>query len=51
LANDGLTVGNFRKSRGKPCAAVLEAGWNWGVMYDWLVTVHKIKKLERRAPL
>jgi len=36
LANDGRTVGEFFKSLEEPCAAVLEAGWNWGVMYDWL---------------
>ncbi len=35
LANDEATVRKFFESLEEPCAAVLEAGWNWGVMYDW----------------
>jgi hypothetical protein len=50
LANDGLTVGKFFQSLGEPCTAVLEAGWNWGVMYDWLAA-SPVEQVELARPL
>ena len=50
LANDGLTVEKFFKSLGEPCAAVLEAGWNWGVMYDWLAAIDNLEQVELAHP-
>ncbi len=50
LANDGLTVSEFFKSLGEPCAAVLEEGWNWGVMYDWLAATENLKQVELAHP-
>ena len=50
LANDGLTVEKFLTSLGEPCAAVLEAGWNWGVMYDWLAATDNIQQVELAHP-
>ena len=38
------------KSLGEPCAAVLEAGWNWGVMYDWLAAIDNLKQVELAHP-
>jgi hypothetical protein len=50
LANDGLTVGKFFKSLGERCAAVLEAGWNWGVMYDCLAAIDNLQQVELAHP-
>ena len=36
LANDFGTLHGFFAGLAEPCRAVVEAGWNWGVMYDWL---------------
>src|SRR5215472_14293590 len=50
LANDGVTVEKFFKSLGESCAAVLEAGWNWGVMYDWLAAIDTVEQVELAHP-
>lgn len=50
MANDGLTVTKFFQSLGEPCAAVLEAGWNWGVMYDWLAASDTVEQVELAHP-
>ena len=50
LANDGRTVGEFFKSLEEQCAAVLEAGWNWGVMDDWLAAIDNLKEVELAQP-
>jgi hypothetical protein len=44
LANDGLTVAKFSQSLGEPCAAVLEAGWNWCVI--WLVGIESLNQVQ-----
>jgi hypothetical protein len=36
LPNELDQVAGFFRSLGEPCRVVLEAGWNWGSMYDWL---------------
>src|SRR5215471_12262194 len=50
LANNGLTVAKFFQSLREPCAAVLEAGWNWGVMYDWLAASDHVERVELAHP-
>ena len=35
LANDFRTVQGFFSNLAEPCRAVVEAGWTWGVLYDW----------------
>jgi hypothetical protein len=40
-----MTVEKFFKSLGEPCAAVLEAGWNWGVMYEWLAAIDYLQQI------
>src|SRR5215467_5603840 len=46
LTNDLLTVSGFFSGLGEPCRAVIEAGWNWGVMYDWLDTIKNVSGVE-----
>jgi hypothetical protein len=48
LANDGLTVGKLFESLGEP--AMLEAGWTWRVMYDWLVASDNVVQVELAPP-
>ncbi len=36
LSNDLSTLVDFFRSLNEPCKALLEAGWNRGLMYDWL---------------
>jgi hypothetical protein len=43
-------VGKFFQSLGEPCTAVLEAGWNWGVMYDWLAASDNVEQIELAHP-
>jgi hypothetical protein len=30
---------------------VIEAGWNWGVMYDWLDTIENVAGVELAHPI
>jgi len=39
-------VGKFFQSLGEPCAAALEAGWIWGVRYDWLAASANVEQVE-----
>jgi len=50
LANDLMTVSRFFAGLGEPCRAVIEAGWNWGVMYDWLDTIENVSGVELAHP-
>jgi transposase len=50
LSNDFVEVENFFRSLGEPCKAVLEAGWNWGVMYEWLEKIRSIKEIQLAHP-
>jgi hypothetical protein len=40
LVNEFEEIESFFQSLGEPCRVVLEAGWNWGSMYDWLERVN-----------
>ena len=50
LANDFRTVHGFFSNLAEPCRAVVEAGWNWGVMYDWLDTIENVSAVELAHP-
>ena len=50
LANDFRTVHGFFSNLAEPCRAVVEAGWNWGVMYDWLDAIENISAVELAHP-
>jgi transposase len=40
----------FFRALGEPCQAVLEAGWNWGLMYDWLEQVENVTEVQLAHP-
>lgn len=50
LPNDRAQVEEFFRSLGEPCRAVLEAGWNWGVMYDWLEGIDNVTEVQLAHP-
>lgn len=50
LANDFRTLNGFFASLAEPCRAVVEAGWNWGVMYDWLDAIENVCAVELAHP-
>jgi transposase len=50
LPNDFVQIQNFFLTLGEPCKAVLEAGWNWGVMYDWLERIENIHEIQLAHP-
>jgi transposase len=49
-ANDFATLNGFFARLAEPCRAVVEAGWNWGVMYDWLDSNEKVSTVELAHP-
>jgi hypothetical protein len=50
LANDFGTLKGFFATLTEPCRAVVEAGWNWGVMYDWLDAIDNVCTVELAHP-
>ncbi|MFQ5881617.1 MAG: IS110 family transposase [Candidatus Methylomirabilales bacterium] len=50
LPNDFSALQAFFHSLGEPCQAVLEAGWNWGLMYDWLEQLHNVTAVQLAHP-
>ena len=50
LSNDYDEVKGFFKELGEPCKVVLEAGWNWGRMYDWLANIEQIEEIQLAHP-
>lgn len=50
VPNDFSRIEDLFRSLGKPCKAVLEAGWNWGVMYDWLERVESVVEIQLAHP-
>jgi transposase len=50
LANDFGTLKEFFATLTEPCRAVVEAGWNWGVMYDWLDAIDNVSAVELAHP-
>jgi hypothetical protein len=50
LANDFETLKGFFATLTEPCRAVVEPGWNWGVMYDWLDVIDNVCAVELAHP-
>jgi transposase len=50
LPNNFDEVSGFFKELGEPCKVVLEAGWSWGRMYDWLAEIHQIEEIQLAHP-
>jgi hypothetical protein len=50
LINEFEQIEGFFRSLGEPCRVVLEAGWNWGLMYDWLERVENVVEVQLAHP-
>ncbi|MFQ5847145.1 MAG: transposase [Candidatus Methylomirabilales bacterium] len=50
LPNDSRALEAFFRALGEPCQAVLEAGWNWGLMYDWLEQIATVTAVQLAHP-
>lgn len=50
LPNEFGRVEEFFRSLGEPCRVVLEAGWNWGLMYEWLERVDTVSEVQLAHP-
>ncbi len=50
LANEFEEIEAFFRSLGEPCRVVLEAGWNWGLMHDWLDRVDNVVEVQLAHP-
>lgn len=50
LSNERDQLAGFFRSLGEPCRVVLEAGWNWGSMYDWLEGIENVVEVQLAHP-
>jgi transposase len=50
LPNELEQVEEFFRSLGEPCRVVLEAGWNWGLMHDWLEQTGNVSEVQLAHP-
>ena len=50
LSNEREEIEAFFSQLGEPCRVVLEAGWNWGLMHDWLEGVENVTGVELAHP-
>jgi transposase len=50
VGNQFEEVEGFFRSLGDSCRVVLEAGWNWGLMYDWLERVDNVVEVQLAHP-
>jgi transposase len=50
ISNEFEPIEAFFRSLGEPCRVVLEAGWNWGLMYDWLERIENVVETELAHP-
>lgn len=50
LSNELSELQAFFESLGEPCQVVLEAGWNWGLMHDWLESVETVVEVQLAHP-
>ena len=48
--NERAEIAAFFSSLGEPCRVVLEAGWNWGLMHDWLEGMENVTAVELAHP-
>src|SRR5580765_2761539 len=51
LTNQFEEIEGFFRSLGEPCRVVMEAGGNWGSMYDWLERVDNAVEIQLAHPL
>jgi transposase len=50
IPNELGQIQGFFQSLGEPCRVVLEAGWNWGSMYDWLEGIENVVEVQLAHP-
>ncbi len=50
VGNEFEEIEGFFRSLGEPCRVVLEAGWNWGLMHDWLERVESVVEVQLAHP-
>ncbi len=50
LSNEFSELQGFFGSLEEPCRVVLEAGWNWGLMHDWLEGIEGIVEVQLAHP-
>lgn len=50
LVNEREAISGFFAALGEPCRVVLEAGWNWGLMHDWLEGMENVSAVELAHP-
>ena len=50
LINELSEVESFFGSLGESCRVVLEAGWNWGLMHDWLERLENVSEVQLAHP-
>jgi transposase len=50
LVNEFEQIEGFFRALGEPCRVVLEAGWNWGAMYDWLERIENVVEVQLAHP-
>jgi len=50
LSNEFDEIETFFKSLGEPCKVVVEACWNWGLIYDWLEKMGSVTEVQLAHP-
>jgi transposase len=50
LANGLVALRGLFAALGEPTRAVVDADWNWGVMYDWLDAIGNVAEVDLRHP-
>lgn len=50
LPNELSELQGFFGSLDEPCRVVLEAGWNWGLMHDWLDGIERVVEVQLAHP-
>ncbi|MGA9751281.1 MAG: transposase, partial [Acidobacteriota bacterium] len=50
VENEFQAVQEFFADLDEPCKVVLEAGYNWGKLYDWLDQIEKLDEVQLAHP-
>ena len=50
IPNEFQAVQEFFEGPDEPCKVVLEAGYNWGKMYDWLDQIEELDEVQLAHP-
>lgn len=50
VPTDREELSRFLRGLGQPCAATLEAGRNWGLVYDWLEGLEEVTEVQLAHP-